>query len=53
MLDEDYTDEFLARIADKYTAEELVEVLGLDVWQIIEMFRERVLELDKEKVKYE
>lgn len=50
MLDEDRVDELLKAIADKYTAEEVCEILGLDVWDILEMFREQVLEKEEEFV---
>lgn len=31
-------------VADKYTAPELVDLLDLDVWQIIAMFEEEIIE---------
>lgn len=47
MLDEDKLEEFLNRIADKYTTEEIVEILQLSEWDILEMFRERVIEKEE------
>lgn len=37
-------EEYLEQLADRYTASELVEELNLDVWEIIEMFRDRLEE---------
>lgn len=48
MLDEDRVDELLKAIADKYTAPEIVEILGLTEWDILEMFREQVLEKEED-----
>lgn len=45
MLDDELVEEYLASLADKYEAAELCELLELDVWDIIEMFRERCIEL--------
>lgn len=44
-LDRELLEEFKARLADRYTAYELVELLDLDVWQILEVFEEEVTEL--------
>lgn len=44
MIDRERVDDFLALIADKYTAVEVVEILELDVWDVLEMFREELLE---------
>ena len=45
MLDLELVDDWKNYLADKYTAEELCELLKLDVWDILEAFEERVLEL--------
>lgn len=47
MIDRDTLEEFKAHLADKFTASELAEILELDVWQIIEAFEDKVLELDQ------
>lgn len=44
MVDNDLVDDFLALIADKFTASEVCEILELDVWDILEMFRDELLE---------
>lgn len=44
-IDYDLLEEFKKELADKYTAEELSELLELDVWDIIEAFQEKVIEL--------
>ena len=44
MLDYEMANEYLDAVADKYTAAELAEELDLDVWDIIEFFREKILE---------
>lgn len=41
---DDIFEEFKARLADKYTASELVEILRLDVWDVIEAFNDRILD---------
>lgn len=46
MIDLDLLDEFKKRIADRYTASELVELLDLDVWSVIEAFEDQVIETD-------
>jgi DNA-binding transcriptional ArsR family regulator len=48
MLDTERVDELLKAISDKYTAVEIVEILGLTEWDILEMFREQVLEKEEE-----
>lgn len=44
-MDRELLEEFKKELADKYTAEELSELLGLDVWDIIEMFEDKIVEL--------
>lgn len=44
-IDEEVLEEFKAALADKYEAAELVELLNLSVWDIIEMFPEKIMEL--------
>jgi hypothetical protein len=44
MLDDDLADDFLKLIADRYTPDEIVELLGLTEWDIIEAFRDKILE---------
>lgn len=44
-IDRDLLDEYKRQIADRYTAPELVELLELDVWEVIEAFEEKVVEL--------
>lgn len=44
MIDEDRLQEFLDKIADKYTATEICEILGLTEWDLLEQFREFVME---------
>jgi hypothetical protein len=46
MQDVETIDLFLKRIIDKYTAEELCEMLGLTTEQIVDAFYEQVLELE-------
>ena len=43
--DHELVESWKNRLADRFTAYELVELLGLDVWQIIEAFEEEVLNL--------
>lgn len=45
MLDQELLNEFKACLADRFTAEELCELLHLDVWDIIEAFQEQIMEL--------
>ena len=42
--DRELIDLYLDKVADKFTAEELVELLELDVWDIIEFYQEQILE---------
>ena len=35
-IDPDLLAEFKAELADRYTAEELAEFMGLDVWDLLE-----------------
>lgn len=44
-VDEELFEEFKSSLADRYTAEELCELLSLDVWDIIEAFPEQIMEL--------
>lgn len=44
-IDYDLLDEYKKQLADRYEASELVELLELDVWDIIEMFPEKIMEL--------
>lgn len=37
-------DELMNRLADRYTAEELCDILQLDVWDIIEAFRDLIVD---------
>lgn len=43
-MDLDLFGEYLNQLAERYTASELVEEMDLDVWDVIEMFRERLEE---------
>jgi len=52
MIDQERLDEFKRRLADRFTAYELVELLDLDVWSIIELFEEEVIQLyDKDEIR--
>ena len=42
--DQTYLEEFTERIKDRYTAEELVEILGLSVEDIVEVYFEECME---------
>lgn len=44
MLDEDKLQEFFERVADKYTGCEICEILELTEWDVIEAFRELLIE---------
>lgn len=46
-IDLDVLAEFKAELADRYTAEELAEFLGLDVWDLLEAdtLQEKIIEL--------
>lgn len=48
-------EEYLNQLADRYTAPELVEEMDLDVWDIIEAFRDRLEErpINLDKYRYE
>lgn len=48
MLDDERVDDLLLKISDHYTASEIVEILGLTEWEILEMFRELVIEREQE-----
>lgn len=41
-IDEDTFEEYLCELADRYTAEELCELLELNVWDVIEAFRDNL-----------
>jgi len=45
-IDTELLEEFKNHLADKFTAEELCELLHLDVWDIIEAFQEKIMELN-------
>lgn len=44
-MDFELIEEYLNQLEDRYTAEELVELLELDVRDIIEAFRDKCIEL--------
>lgn len=44
-IDFELFEEYKQALADRYEAVELVELLGLDVWDIIEAFEEKIVEL--------
>ena len=44
-MDRELLEEFKATLADRYTAEELCELINLDVWDILEMFEDKIIEL--------
>ncbi len=44
-MDRQLLEEFKARLADRYTPEELTEKLGLTEYDILDMFEEKVVEL--------
>lgn len=46
MIDVELLDEHKARLADRYTAAELVDLLDLDVWRIIEAFEDEIMNTD-------
>lgn len=48
-VDYELFEEFKNQLADRYTAEELCEKLNLDVWDVIEAFQEKVIELHREQ----
>lgn len=41
-IDDDLFEEYRQQLADRYTAAELVEEMGLGVWDILEAFREHL-----------
>jgi hypothetical protein len=43
-VDREVLEEFKQSLSDKYTAEELCELLQLDVWDIIEAFEDKIIE---------
>lgn len=47
-IDEDILDQYKRHLADRYTAEELCELLDLDVWDIIEMFEDKIMVMKEE-----
>lgn len=49
MIDLDLLEEFKARLADRYTAEELVEMLRLSEWDILEAFHDKIADLMDEE----
>lgn len=44
MIDRDEIEEFFDRVCDRFTGDELVEILGLTSRDIVEMFRDHILE---------
>lgn len=44
-VDREIFEEYKQSLADRYTAEELCELLQLDVWDVIEAFEEQILNL--------
>lgn len=44
MLDQDLVEEFLTRLSEHYTAAEIVDLLDIDVWEILETYREQIIE---------
>lgn len=44
MINEDVIEEYLDMVCERWTAEELVELLGLSARDICEQFREEVLD---------
>ena len=44
-IDREVLEEYKQTLADRYTAAELVELMELDVWDILEEFEEKVMEL--------
>lgn len=47
MIDNDRVEVWLALLADKYSAVEIVELLELTEWDVIEAFRDKILESQK------
>lgn len=48
VLDDDQVNELNQRINDRFTAEEVCEILGLTVTQLLDKFQDEVLEVDWE-----
>lgn len=44
MRDEETIDEFIKNVLDRYTAEELVEALGLSTRDVIDAFYDAIIE---------
>ena len=44
MMDREERDEFFNRVCDRFTAEELVEILGLSTWDVVEQFRDYIMQ---------
>lgn len=44
MMDKEIFEEYLITLSEHFTAEDLVSELELEVWDIIEMFRDRLEE---------
>lgn len=44
-MDREILEAYKSALADRYAAEELCELLELDVWDIIEMFEDKIVEL--------
>lgn len=44
-MNSDLLEEYLNALADRYDATELVELLELSTWDIIEMYREKIVEM--------
>lgn len=47
VLDDDQIDELMRRVADNYTPYDLLEMLDVGIWDVIERFREEIIEADK------
>lgn len=48
LLDQATINELRALLADRYTPEELIELLGVSTEQVFDRFLDEVLELDRE-----
>lgn len=46
MLNDDVTEELRAILIDRFTSEELIEILGIDVGRLFDVFTDEVLEVD-------
>lgn len=44
-INRELLEEFKLELADKYTAEELCELLELDVWDLLEEFEDKIMNL--------